>query len=396
MTEHAKLSPSSAHQWMACPGSVKAQEGLPDTAGAGAFEGTVAHRLNELCYVVPGGHRDPFIYVGETSLVDGVPASVTDEMARHTEDWLAYIDTLATPNAVVLTEQRLALDPWAPGQFGTADAVVFAPGVAHIVDYKFGFRAVNAEGNAQLMLYALGAIEEYGAIYEFDTVVLHIVQPRAAGGSPDPYSTTVDELRAFGAEVQRAAELALSDGAPRVPGAIQCQWCKAASSCPALRDTIFDVLEAQMPGLTSTDTSSRKAVKALALRDDLAPEDWPKGLEAVAMAKILGAAIESEMLDHMRNGGSVPGYKLVEARTNRRWKSEPEAVRWLQDNGYEDEKILAIRSPAQIEKVVEKDHRGDINALVEKPPGSPVFAKVSDKRPAISPVEVFDDLTEEK
>ena len=46
---HAKLSPSSAYRWIACPGSIRLSAGIPDTSSVFAEEGTAAHELCELC-----------------------------------------------------------------------------------------------------------------------------------------------------------------------------------------------------------------------------------------------------------------------------------------------------------------------------------------------------------
>ena len=48
MTEHARFfQASSAARWIACPGSVKLCDGLPDEGSAYAEEGTLAHELNQ-------------------------------------------------------------------------------------------------------------------------------------------------------------------------------------------------------------------------------------------------------------------------------------------------------------------------------------------------------------
>ena len=45
---HALLSPSSAARWLACTPSARLESQFPDSSGAAAAEGTVAHALGEL------------------------------------------------------------------------------------------------------------------------------------------------------------------------------------------------------------------------------------------------------------------------------------------------------------------------------------------------------------
>lgn len=49
MTSHAKLSPSSAHRWMNCTGSIILEKNIADTTSEHADEGTAAHFLASEC-----------------------------------------------------------------------------------------------------------------------------------------------------------------------------------------------------------------------------------------------------------------------------------------------------------------------------------------------------------
>ena len=71
---------------------------------------------------------------------------------------------------VVLFEQHLDYSAYVPEGFETGDLVI---------DLKYGKGvAVEVERNPQMMLYGLGALELFDAIYDIDTVRMTIYQPR--------------------------------------------------------------------------------------------------------------------------------------------------------------------------------------------------------------------------
>lgn len=372
MSAHAKLSASGAHRWMACPGSIAAEAGLPDRSSIHATEGTVAHSLAEECLA---GNLKPFDFVGKIAFGEGV--EITAEMASAVEQYLDHIAEHVPGEAEF--EQRVRYDRWVPGGFGTVDAVSVHDGTIYVVDLKYGKGVrVEAERNKQLMLYALGAYDERHLLDDITEAVLVIVQPRLDHISE--WRLTIDELLAFGKEARQAAKRALERNAERIPGEAQCRFCKAKSTCPALLQLTHDVIADDFDALPDTQALDDERL-GLVLTHKAMILDWLK-------------AVEDHVTEQLLSGNAVPGWKLVEGRSLRQWSNEPDAEAMLEsligDKAWE-RKLL---SPAKAEKAVGKA-KAQLQDLIVKPAGKPTLAPEADKRQAIQPTGGdFDDLTQ--
>ena len=155
------------------------------------------------------------------------PVSPCDsiEMDEHTEDYAQFVQEMIAEakrlcaDPVVNIEQRLDFSDYVPGGFGTGDCVIVADRRLHIIDFKYGQGVlVEAERNPQLMLYALGALHVYDALYDVDEVSMTIYQPRRANVST--WTLSVDALRAWAEnELRPRAQLAYSGEGEYCPGA---------------------------------------------------------------------------------------------------------------------------------------------------------------------------------
>jgi hydrogenase maturation factor len=84
-----------------------------------------------------------------------------------------------TPDAVVLLEMRLDYSEWVPSGFGTGDLVLVSDDVLEVIDMKFGRGIeISAIDNSQMRLYGLGALNQFGCLYNINIVRMTIVQPR--------------------------------------------------------------------------------------------------------------------------------------------------------------------------------------------------------------------------
>lgn len=265
MSAHSRLAPSSAYRWVECPLSVTLSEQFPalfqDPAGP---EGTAAHWVwLEMLYQRP-------VKVGQIVHTEG-RLPVTVEMVDGAQMFVDRVYSIATPfNAMhkVRLEQRGSMTGLHPLMFGTPDAEIDLlefNGEYHIVDYKYGHRAVDPRKCWQLICYAYGALVERlklsGALLEGAKVVFHIVQPRCFHGRPasDRWETTGKDLQVLWAQLRSAAKRAIPTGIEpadrRGKVGPHCRDCPGRRACPTLATNVggdVDWVDARQPCRLST------------------------------------------------------------------------------------------------------------------------------------------------
>lgn len=377
---HARLSASGAHRWMECPASVRMEAGYTDESTAYAREGTAAHELADWCL---RGGKNAREYVGTDIGVQGSTYTVDIEMADYVQQYLDYVRLLP---GFRFPEQRVDFSAWVPEGFGTSDSIVIDDGTITIVDLKYGKGiAVHADHNPQLMLYALGAYAEYGYLYDLHTARLVIVQPRLDHVSE--WGVSVADLLSFGEQARQAAVEALSDNGAFRPSGKACQFCKARGGCKAQAQEHLRTLHDDFEDF-DTDLAA-----PLRDTDRLSPAELADLLGQADAIKHWIAAVEANAQAILEAGGELPGYKLVEGRSLRRWADEQEAEAALRAAHVKvsDMMTTALKSPAQMEKVLGKEHPV-LQAHVIKPQGKPTIAPLSDKRPALSVEPVAADF----
>ena len=410
---HAKFSASGAHRWMGCPGSYREEAKYPPKpAGKAALWGTECHEwaekiLDAYSAVIAGGNDGADVYAYE---------SIQAEYAQIEADRIAAGDTdaeglLATANAYVdyvitfweqvgydaklLIEHRFDMNwvlagvpEFAPrdeegnileGQdptdvmFGTNDAILISDEYLDIFDLKGGAGIlVEAEDNVQLKYYALGAHHDFGYLYGYKKVRLHIIQPRK--DNFDCFELTVEELEQFEEELRNAAVATQDPDAPIIPGEKQCTFCRAKIFCPAKiadaeRAAVIDFEDAK-------DFMNLDDLYELACR----VEPW---------AKAVKAHVKTEML----NGAQVAGMKVVAGRSTRAYRDPAEAeqeLKTLVPDSVVPELFTEpkLKSVAQVEKVLKtvlpaKEVKDVMAKVADKIPGKPTIAKDSDRRAAL-------------
>ncbi len=224
MTKHAILSASGAHRWMNCTPSARLELEFEDSSGEAAKEGTAAHELGEhkLRAALKIPTKKP------TSIYD------SEEMERYTDEYVQFIlEELAavkqiTKDPLLLIEQRLDFSNYVPEGFGTGDCVIVADDVVHVIDFKYGQGVlVEAKNNPQMMLYAIGALNLFDAIYDIDSVKMTIYQPRRENISTFEMSKT-DLVDWAKNTLKPKAVLAFKGDGDYKPGE-WCRFCRASA-----------------------------------------------------------------------------------------------------------------------------------------------------------------------
>ncbi|MDE4693218.1 DUF2800 domain-containing protein [Klebsiella pneumoniae] len=398
---HARLSPSSAHRWMRCPGSLALESTQPDKSSAFAEEGTRAHELAEK---ILNGRLQGFEHQG------GIDPEMHDYVLRYVD----AVWTLAEGNELMV-EQRVDFSHivGVENSFGTADAVVIVGNELQIHDLKYGRGVqVDAEQNEQLQLYALGALEQFNLLYDFDSVRLFIHQPRLNHVSE--WALSVEELEAFGQRAQEAAanvivmfNIAECEGVNTLPlenftpGEKQCRFCKASAICTAREQFHMQTVAGDFDDLTAP--IGELVTSAIARVPMLTNEQLAEIYGQADFLESWLKAIRDRVNSELNAGHPVPGFKLVTGKQgNRTWRNEVEAEELLKSFRLKQDQMYSqkVISPTQAEKLLKKESPRrwtKVEALITRSDGKPTIAPETDPRPAlnVNPVNDFDDVSED-
>ena len=372
MAQHAKLSASGADRWLTCPGSVRAEEGVPEKSSPYAMEGTSAHELGELCLL---NGRTAKSYLNTT-----LPESkwhVDDEMVEHVQTYVDYVEQFKGDRFI---EQRVDFSEYVPDGFGTSDAIVITDKVMHIIDLKYGKGIrVDADNNAQGKLYALGALCDYGYLYDIQYISIHIVQPRIDNISV--WEIRVEDLLKWAEWVRDRAQLCALPDAPRVASQKGCMWCKAKPSCPELMALTESALLADFDDVSVNPKSP----------DKLSIRNLRFALENKKLIISWLDAVEDLAYERLSAGEEFPGFKLVYGRSSRSWAdpqlAEQVLVEALGAEAFAPKKIITA---PQAEKALGKKRAALLDGLISKSEGAPTMVSSDDKRPEINSGDISD------
>ena len=363
-SKHAILSASSAARWIACPPSARLNAVKPDAPSEYAIQGTEAHRLCEYKLRKALGEkvRDP---TKNLSFYDSEMEECAEAYCQFVME--AVVQSRATSkDTLVLVEQRVDFSGFVPDGFGTADTLIISGKTVCIVDYKHGKGIeVSADGNPQMMCYALGCIQMFDGLYDIDTARMVIFQPRLGNISESTISKA--DLLAWAHDALVPAAKLAYDGEGDFCAGAHCRFCKLKATCRKRAEYNLALAKYDFEMPPTLEDSEVEAV--LAKADTLAA--WVNDIKEYALQQAI-------------QGKKWMGWKLVEGRSNRKYTDEAAVADTVKEAGYEpyEQKLLGITAMTGL--LGKKKFEELLGSFVVKPQGKPTLAPMSDKRPAMN------------
>lgn len=372
MAKHATLSASSSDRWLHCPPSARLNEKAADFASEYAKEGSEAHELCEYRLKLALGMEveDP---IPELSLYSQEMEDAAEQYVDHILECLEGVKQ-TTADPVVLIEQRLDFSDYVPGGFGTADCVILADKTLHLFDMKFGTGVlVDANENPQLMLYALGCLQLFDGIYDFDEVTMTIIQPRRDNFST--FTMSKNDLYKWANETVKPIAALAFEGKGDFSSGEWCRCCKVKAACAERAKANMELakLDFARPPLLS----DKEIEEILGQLNELT--SWANDIKDYALTAA-------------KSGKKWYGFKLVEGRSNRKYLDDMKVAQAVGQAGFDpyEKKLLGITAMTSL--LGRKQFSEILRDLVIKPQGKPTLVPDSDKRPKMT--TILDDFKE--
>lgn len=384
--DHAILSPSSAKRWIHCTPSALLAEAAGSKSSVYTEEGTLAHEIAEHALTrYLNGSYDPIIDEELPIKDEHIKNPLFSiDMANYIRDYCNYIIgenyemQKADGRCRMYLERRVNITDFAPDSFGSVDVVLVSDKTIHIIDLKYGAGVkVFADHNEQMMMYALGALKDLGALKAAVSDRVTKIRMTIAQVRLDHYDTfemSKGELLDWAEKVLKpAAKEAIQGKGKQVIGS-WCGFCPVKAQCRAQRDAILADFDEKPEPLLLSDEEVTDLIGKI--------DTYKSWIESV----------NKYVYDRAIQGHKWEGYKLVAGRSSRVIKDEAKVRQELLNEFLEDEVLnINLKGIGDLEKLLgKKVFSARFGDAIESRPGAPKLVPETAKGVEYNPLCDFD------
>lgn len=382
---HAILSASAAHRWLTCTPSARLElEEGTDECSVYAEEGTAAHALAEIKLKHIFGKTTNIEYNADIEAWHNTPEFekyYNREFEEYVDSHVQFVvnETEDIGEFHIFFEVRVNFSNIVPQGFGTADVLIVTNDMVHVIDLKFGAGVpVSAIKNSQLRLYGFGALNIFP---NTKFVKMTINQPRL--DSCDSEIIDKQELIEWGFDyVKPRAELAIKGEGQLIASEDACRFCKLKGKCKTRADHQLSIARQEFSVI---DTRANIA-------EIITPEKLSYILEVGPAFINWYNDVKSFALGQLASGVKIPGFKLVEGRSNRVITDEKKVAELLLEAGFTEDEIMKPRELLGISKlealIGKKLFAETFEEYLIKPQGRLTLVPDTDRRPAINNCDI--------
>jgi hypothetical protein len=441
---HYEFGGSNCERNYHCPGALALSQGIPDReTSKAAEEGTYFHELLDTCGIIwadtynKTGKLLPVQQLLSFDTVDNWPSV----MQYHAATWFEHLTEaiLRLKPTKIFSEREVLFQGLDFPMGGTAD-FFFAykmpkqEGLGlYIADAKYGAGKLVEAETMQLLFYACATASQFSKKHKFKHITGAIFQPRLADEEGEFWReveydeeqlyTWVEQLKesaigslalknlalgVFDLETDPEAREKLGnwlDREGKLTAGSWCGFCKANVECPAFvkaandkaaidfADVEFEEKEAiRSAGGFVADVTPEEIARKLVWRLDT-PEKLGKFLDFIPIFKAFIKSAQDHAIVTLLEGGEVPGWKVVEGRSQRRFPKEKqvEVAQTLIKLGVTDPYERKLKGIGAVEKALKeatgkkpKDIRNLLDPLVERTVPGKTLAPTEDNRHALT------------
>ena len=376
MSAHSSYGFSGQSRIIACPGSVRMQEGLPDSTNNAAELGTAVHELTEFAINLRVSCGDLIGMTFNNHIIN-------DDMAFAGQIYVTYVmEILAMyPDAVLIVEGKVCLSSIDPEKlWGTSDCVIYVPSMRLLIvgDYKNGYGVVEVypdqyvyarghtvKGNAQCIGYALAAMDTHNLADKIDHLVTFIAQPNIdhIDGPVRSHAYGRNEWQDWWNIYKESHALAIRPDSPTYAGG-HCKYCRAKGHCKTRVIHMMDLM---------------KLDKAIS---HCSPEELMTLYNEIDTFMYSLEAIKDHIVSLARQGMKIPGKKLVKSIVRANCTDENGLIKEAVESGINKDDLFnkKIKGKTDMVKIVGKK---TADKYYTTPEAGLTLVNMSDKRPAI-------------